>query len=268
MINLNETNYPFYSYIPSRFCASIFAILLYTSLIIWFIQSLYVKCRPPLLAIFIFLSHLTTFIELVLRGTVYINILNTKTFYRICAPMLSIPPRFLLLANYHCLVELRGKNPRRILDRIIDITVPIGALIGDILLSIGNELSFSSNHRYLSFRFRQGSAGFILGLSILFYIVWYLSVSHTRRLYIVPLLGVSSTCVLIEAIYIQTISFPSLFFLLNQNEYWFYGGHLIPIVIALITWSIFHPRRVLPPPERDVPHDETGKELLPPPTTI
>jgi hypothetical protein len=268
MLNLSETNYPFHSYIPSRFAAGVFAIIVYSSLVLWFIQSLNVKCRPRPLGIFIFVSHLTGFIELVLRGTLSINILNTKTLYRITAPLLSIPPRFLLLANYHCLVELRGKNPRRILDRVIDIVVPVGAITGDVLLSIANEFSFKSNRLSLSFHLRQASAGFILGLSILFYIIWYFAVPHSRRLYVFPLLSISSICVLIEAIYIQTISIPRLFFSLNQSEFWFYAGHLIPVVLALITWTLLHPSRSLPPLERDVPHDETGKELLPPPPII
>jgi len=120
----------------------------------------------------------------------------------------------------------------------------------------------------LSFRLRQVSAGFVLGLTILFYIIWYLAVPHARRLYVLPLLFVSSTCVLIEAIYIQAISIPKLFSLLTQSEFWFYAGHLVPIVLALITWTMFHPSRLLPPPERDVSHDETGKELLPLPPIV
>ena len=263
MINLTETTYPFYSYIPSSFAAGIFAIFVYVSLLAWFIQSLHVKCRPPPLVIFVFVAHLATFIELVLRGTLYIDILHTKTLYRVTAPLLSVPPRLLLLANYHCLVELRGKKPRGTLDRVIDIIVPVEAVTADILLGIANELSFKPNRLDLSFQLRQASAGLILSLAILFYVVWYLAVPHARRPYVLPLLAVSSTCVLIEAIYVQALSIPSLFFTLNQRERWFYAGHLIPLVLAFISWSIFHPWRLLPPSERDVPHDETGKELLP-----
>jgi hypothetical protein len=268
MLNLTDTSYPYYSYIPSQFSAGGFAVIVYVSLVVWFVQSLHVKCRPPLLAVFMFISHLTAFIELVLRTTLGINILNTQTLYKVIAPLLSVPPRLLLLANYHCLVELRGKTPRRILDRVIDVVVPVGGITADVLLTIANELSFKPNRLNLSFRFRQASAGFVLGLAILFYVVWYLAVPHARRLYVLPLLTVSSVCVLIEAIYIQAISVPSLFFALTQSEFWFYVGHLIPVVLALITWSIFHPRRLLPPPEAAVPHDETGKELLPPPPTV
>jgi hypothetical protein len=268
MMNLNETNYPFYSYTPSRFGAGVFATFLYVSLLGWFIQSLNVKCRPRILSIFIFVSHLTIFIELVLRGTLNINVLNTKTLYRVLAPLLSIPPRFLLFANYQCLVELRGKKPRGILDRAIEIVVPLEAVPADILLGIANEFSFIPNLLHVSFRLRQASAGLVLSLAILFYVVWYLAVPAARRFYVLPLLAVSSVCVLIEAIYVQTISMPTLFFALNRSEFWFYAGHLIPLVLALITWTIFHPWRLLPPPERDIPHDETGKELLTPSPTV
>jgi len=268
MLNLNETNYPFYSYIPSHFGAGIFAVFVYVSLLGWFIQSLHAKCRPPILAIFIFVAHLTTFIELVLRGTLSINVLNTKTLYRVEAPLWSIPPRFLLLANYRCLVELRGKKPAGTVDKVIDICVPVGVIVPDILLGIANELSFNPNRLYLSFHLRQASAGIVLFLAIFFYVVWYLAVSSTRRLYVLPLLAVSSISVLIEAIYVLATSIPTLFFVLTQSEFWFYGGHLIPIVLAFITWTTFHPWRLLPPLERDVPHDETGKELLPEPPSV
>jgi len=268
MINFTGTNYPFYSYIPSRFSANIFAIIVYVSLVVWFTQSFYVRCRPRLLTIFVFASHLTTFIELVLRGTISIDVLNTQILYRVTGILLSISPRFLLLANYHCLVELRGKKPRRTLDRVIDILLPVGAITSAVFLIIANQISFNPNRIYLSFRFRQASAGLVIFLAIIFYLVWYLAVPSARRLYVLPLLAVSSICVLIEAIYTQAISMPSLFFTLNKNELWFYGSHLIPIVFAHIAWSIFHPWRLLPPPEQNVPHDETGKELLPPPPSV
>ncbi|CAF1132903.1 unnamed protein product [Adineta steineri] len=268
MMNLTATSYPFYSYVPSRISASIFAIIVFISLISWFIQSLHVKCRPRSIFAFVLISHLTTFIELVLRAALDVNRLNTTTLYKVTAPLISVPPRLLLFANYHCLVELRGKKPHRVFDRVIDIVVPIGGITVDILLAIANELSFKSNHLYRSFYLRQASAGFLLCLTILFYVVWYFSVSHARRQYVLPLLSVSSICVFIEAIYILAMSIPSLFFQLTQSELWFYAGHLIPIVLALISWSIFHPSRLLPPPETAVPHNEAGEELLPPPQTI
>lgn len=264
-INLNETNYPFFTYVPSSFAAGVFGVLVYVSLIGWFIQSLKVNCRPAMLGFFLFGAHLTTFIDLVLRGTLPMTTYNTSGLYKVTAPMLSIPPRFLLFANYHCLVELRGKKPHRTIDRVIDIIVPLAGISADILLAVGNELSFKPKYLNLSFKFRQASAGFVLGLALLFYIVWYLAVPHARRLYVLPLLAVSSGAVLIESIYVLLTSIIPWFFALNQNEFWYYAGHLVPIVIALLTWTMFHPSRVLPPKETETQHDETGKELLPSP---
>jgi hypothetical protein len=263
MVNFTETNYPFRSYVPSRFAAGALAIVVFISLVAWFIQSVYARFRPRLLTIFLLVSHLLTFLELVLRATLDINKLNTTTLYRVTAPMLSVPPCMLLLANYRCLVELRKNKPRKIVDIVIDITVPVGVLIAESLLSVASELSFKPNDFDVSFRLRQASAGFILGLAILFYVVWYFAVPHARRLYVLPLLGVSSICVLIEAVYILLLSIPSLFFVLSRSESWFYGLHLAPVALALITWCIFHPSRVLHRSKRDVPHIPIGKELFP-----
>ncbi|CAF1255833.1 unnamed protein product [Adineta ricciae] len=259
-----ENTYPYYSYIPSCIAANSLALIIYILLIIWFIQSLYVKCNPRPIIIFIYVSHLVTFIELIFRGTLHIDILNTKVFYRITSSLISISPRLILLANYHCLIELRGKTRRRILDRTTDIMLPFGAISAAILLIIGNQFAFNSNRFHLSFALRQISAGLVLGLCLFFYIVWHFSVSHSRRLYILLLLTISSICVLIEAIYVQLMSIPSFFIILSKNELWYYLFHVIPVFVGLTTWSIFHPSRLLPPPENQVQHDQSGKELLPP----
>jgi hypothetical protein len=89
----------------------------------------------------------------------------------------------------------------------VDIVLPIGAITSTVLLSFANEFSFNLNRLYLSFRLRQASAGFVLALAILFYVIWYLSISPARRLYVLTLLAVSSATVLIEAIYVLT--FPT-----------------------------------------------------------
>lgn len=268
MYTYTETNYPFYSYTPSHFGASVFAVLVCTSLLLWLTQSFRVRCRPIPLTIFIFVVHLASFIELVLRASLSTDRLKTATLYRVTAPLLSMPPRLLLMANYHCLVELRGKSPRRMLDRVIDIMVPVGGLSADILLTIANEFSLRANHINASFGFRQASAAIVLTLAILFYVVWYLAVPHPPRLYVLPLLAVSSTAVLIEAIYIQAISVPSTFVVLNRNELWFYIGHLIPIALALISWTGLHPSRSLPPRECDVQHNDSDTEIFPPVSSI
>ncbi|UJR07464.1 hypothetical protein I4U23_011753 [Adineta vaga] len=263
-MNSTEINYLFYSYIPSRYAASIFAAILYLSSIAWFIQTLYSKCRPHLLGIFIFLSHLTTFIELVLRATLTIDILNTQILYRITAALASSSPRLLLLANYRCLVDLRGKRPHQKLDRVYDIIIPLSVLIMDSLLCIADELLFDRNYEKLSIHFRQVSNGFSFSLALFFYLLWYLTVSPVRRLYMLPLITISSVCVLIEISYTFFISIPVIFRTLTKNnEFFYYICHVIPLFLALISWTIFHPSRLLPPSEASVPRDASGNELLP-----
>ena len=238
--------YPFYSYVPSRWTGTGVALILYMSLIGWFVQSLNVGCRPTRLSVFIFVGHLLVVMDLILRVTVDLAQLNTHKLYRVTSSLLSVPPRLLLFANYHSLVELRGKELTGTFHRLIDVCVLIGAVSADILLGIANELSLNVQRVPLTFVLRQVSAALIVLLSFLFYVVWYLSVPHSRHRSVVNLLAVSSTCVLIEALYVQIISVPWLFLSVYQREFWFYFGHLIPMATALITWTLSHPRRWLP----------------------
>jgi hypothetical protein len=263
MVNSTETIYPFYSYNPSCVAAIGFATILYVSLVTWLVQSLYVKFQPRSLSLFLCVVYLFTFVELILRAILSNDVRNTKVVYTVTSTFWNLPPRMLLLANYTFLVELRGKKSREVFDRVVHIIVPLGAITADIFLLIANELSFERNHFDLSFHLRQASAGLILSLAIFFYVVWYFSVPHARVLHVLLLLAVSSTCVLIQAIYVLTNSIPSLFIKLDQSEVYFYSGHLIPIVLASVTWSIFHPSRLLSTPQSAVPYDETGKEILP-----
>ncbi|CAF0966772.1 unnamed protein product [Adineta ricciae] len=253
------------SYIPSRYAASIFATIVYISLIAWFIQTLHFKYRPYILSLFIFLSHLITFVELILRATVNIDTLNTKIYRQITSALCSLSPRLLLLANYRCLVDLRGKKPSEILDRLMDVVIPLNVLNMDSLLCLADDFSFAQKHQKLSIYFRQASNGFSFSLALLFYIFWYLAVSRVRRLYVLPLVTVSSICVSIETGYTFLISIPHVFSFLTQNEFYYYVCHVIPMFVALVTWSIFHPWRFLPPSEANVPRDASGNELLAPP---
>jgi hypothetical protein len=102
---------------------------------------------------------------------------------------------------------------------VIDINVPVGSITVDVLLGIANELSFKSNYLHSSLRLRQASAGFILALAILFYVIWYLAVPLARCLYVLLLLAVSSAAVLIKAIYVQALIIPTEFFALNRREF-------------------------------------------------
>ncbi|CAF1308810.1 unnamed protein product [Adineta ricciae] len=233
LTNVTEIDDSFPSYISSRYAAGIVAIIVYISLIAWFIHALYSKCHPRYFVMFILLSHLITFIELILRATLtneYIQI------YPQITKLLSIlPPRFLLLSNYSYLAELRKSHVA--FAQFIVLTI---ILFTDIFLHVINELSSQSDY------LRQASAVLVFFLSLLFFLLWYWQSSHLSRFYTVPLLPVSSMCVLIEAIYVQMTLKPFLLDILVQNELYFYLGHSFPLVVALCTWSMYHPWRVSP----------------------
>ena len=148
----------------------------------------------------------------------------------------------LLFANYAFFVELRRKS-REIFDRVVHIIVPLGAIAADLFLLIANRTVVEPNHFDLSFHLRQASAGLILLVLVYtYYAVWYFSVPHARVLHVLLLLAVSSTCVLIQAIYVQTSSVPSLFIELDQSEVYFYSGHIVPLflLVSLGHYFIHH----------------------------
>ena len=229
----------------------------------WFIQSLMIKSRPKLLIIFLFLSHLIVFSELIVRATVDLNSTNRKTVFRITSTLTNVSPRLLLFANFFCLALLREKNSPKTFDRFIDVFLPIAATIADIILSIANEFSLQWKSIDLTFHLRQVSASILIFLALFFFFVWYHSVDPSRRHYFRTLLSISGICVLIEAVYIGMLSLPSTYVFLSTREPYFYIGHLIPITFALVTWTLFHPARSLPLPSKtSLPTDQAETELL------
>src|SRR5690349_13863159 len=127
-MNLTVGIYPYFTYVPSIYVATIFAGLVYISLVLWFVQSLLFGCRPRLVAILIFLSHFFTFTELILRATLSIEQRNTKRFYRFTTSLITISSQVLLASNFQCLAEMRGNMQSRIIDRIAAVIVPVGLL--------------------------------------------------------------------------------------------------------------------------------------------
>ena len=263
LLNLTQDNYPYIAYVPLRFGALLFSIVVYLSLIGWFIQSLMLKSRPKLLIFFLLLSHIIVFSELIVRATVDLHSTNRKTMFRIAGALTTVSPRLLLFANYHCLTLLRDKKPLKVFDRFIDIIIPITAMSADIFLNIANELSLKWKYIPLTFIFRQLSASIIIFLGLFFFFVWYFSVDLSRRHYFRILLSISGVCVLIEGIYVGLLSFSFVYAHLNTNEFYFYIGHLVPVTFALVTWTLFHPARNLPLPSNvSLPNDQTEHELL------
>ena len=261
-MNLTISTYPYFSYTPSAYVASIFSVLVYVSLLLWFLQSLHFRCRPCIVSILIFVSHFFTFVELVLRATLTNEKRNTKQFYKMTTSFLTISSQVVLASCFQCLMEMRGNVKSRPIDRIILIIVPIGLIGAGILLSVATNLSFSSERILLSFRLRQISIGIIFVYIIFFAFLWRSSTSNTRRRFVQPLLTITTICLIIEASYILVASIPFLFDPLNRSEVWFYIGHLIPIFIALLTWSLLYWWKIPATTDKTTDKCKNNKDIL------
>lgn len=242
---LMSLNNPIDCYTPSRYAAGTAAAIVFVVLLTWFLQSLHYRSRRLLLSILLFVANLCTFTDLVLRGTLTIDELNSALLSRVRSILFHLSARLLLIANYCYLMELQGQRTRPTLSRLVSTSLLMIVLTGDVLRSIAAEWSLPS----MCVELRQAASGLILFTCIGFYLIRCLILSDVRHPTIFPLLSISSACVLIEAVYVQATSIPSLSPVINASELWFYIGHLVPIVVALIAWVVLHPCRFHSPME-------------------
>ncbi|CAF3684084.1 unnamed protein product [Rotaria sp. Silwood1] len=240
MTNLTVGIYPYFSYNPSAHIAAVFAVFVYLSLI---------------------------FCELILRATLTLEERNTKKLYRITATFLTISSQVLLASSFQCLVEMRGNMKSRPIDIVAAIIVPIGLIGSAVFLSVAKNFSFNPERLQLSFRLRQISVGIFFLYVILFFVFWHINITNFRRPYIKPLLIITCICLLFDATYVLATAIPSLFLSVSANEVWFYVGHLLPIFIALVSWSVLYWRKI--PSRSDNINDkrENAKETLLPAST-
>jgi hypothetical protein len=169
MVDLS--NYPFPTYIPNKIIAYIFISFVFISCIIWFIQSIQNHFQPIRLIILLFLSHLTIFIELILRATTNIVQQKSKISYIIMTILYTIGQRSIIVANFTYLIEISNKKSN--LSRLIFLGISISIIISDILMTPVGFLSFQSDKIHLSFLFRQISTSIICLVTILFYLIWF-----------------------------------------------------------------------------------------------
>ncbi|CAF0819940.1 unnamed protein product [Adineta ricciae] len=220
MIGLS--NYPYATYEPNQIAAGILAGVIGISLIGWLAQATR-KFRR--LIILLTISHLTIFIELVLRAA-----LSSQ--------------RTIILANYDYIVRVGEVKPA--ISRCVIIGPILIALISAALMIPAGMLSYDKSTIPQSFVLRQASAAIVLGLTILFYPIWFAikTWKDMKKQSIIRLL-ISSIACLSVAIYLQITSIPDYYITTSHEEYWFYIFQFTPIAIALLTWTLLHPRRSL-----------------------
>ncbi|UJR08650.1 hypothetical protein I4U23_012909 [Adineta vaga] len=242
MVDLS--NYPYPAYEPNKIAAGILAGVIGISLIGWIAQT---NCKPRRLIILLILSHLTIFVELVLRAALPSSTRTTRAAFTATSVLLAVGQRTIILANYDFLTHVG--NLKSSFSRCIIIGSVLIALVSAILMIPAGMLSYNSDTIDRSFRLRQVSAAIVLAMTILFYPIWFATKTwKDMKKQAIILLIISSICCMIVAIYLQITSIPDYYVDANKDEYWFYIFQFTPIAIALLTWTILHPRRSLAPP--------------------
>ena len=216
------------------------------SLVAWVVQSIQARFKPRRPMILILLSHLTIFIELILRAALSFETRNSRAAFTATSVLLAVGQRMIILANYDLITQVDDpKTPR---SRVIIIGSVLCAVASAILTAPAGALSYSADTLDRSFRLRKAAAGIVLCMTLLFYPIW-IATKLIKRMTIqaIVLLSISSVCSVIVAVFLQVTAIPHYYVAANKHEYWFYIFQLTPIAIALFTWSILHPKRSLAP---------------------
>ncbi|CAF3793775.1 unnamed protein product [Rotaria sp. Silwood1] len=213
----NSSTSPYPRYIESRPAAGIIAALVGVSLIAWIIQSKQIHFKPRRPQILILISHITIFIQLILRAAFSKRTNDSKGAFTVLTVLLSISIRSVLIG-----------------------------LTSAVLMAPAGALADDPSKLNTSFQLRQASSAMVLGLTVLFYPVWFLTktIKHMTKFAII-LMSVSSFACLVVAIYIMITSVPTYYMKSNEKEHWVYIFQIVPNVIALFAWSILHPKRTL-----------------------
>lgn len=238
------STYPYPSYEPSKPAAGVLAAVVGVSLIAWIVQSVLAKFQPIRMSILLLLSHLTIFVELILRAALPPETRNSRAAFTTTSVLLAVGFRVIIMSNYDFLIRVLGEKEK--LSRGILIGTYLCVIASAVLMIPAGALSYDSDRVSASFRLRQASAALILIMTVVFYPVWALTKTFKKMTKMaVILLIISSICCLIEALYLVISSVQEYYIATSKEELWFYIFQLTPTVLAEITWNVLHPKRSL-----------------------
>ncbi len=243
-INMINLNYPYPIYVPNKVIASCAAAVVSISLIAWFIQSCQTRFRPLRPSILLLVSHMTIFTELIMRAAVSGDP-NSKTTFSIVIGLFTMGQRMIIMSNFSFVLEVHHEKTR--LARGILIGAIVCVITSAVLMIPANIASFEPDQIDTSFLFRKISASMLLAINLCFYVVLYWSKTiKDMTTQAITLIMISSTLCLTVAIVnlIESISLHN-YEEINNEEGWFYGIQIVPIILAHFAWSIFHPKRSL-----------------------
>ncbi|CAF3345070.1 unnamed protein product, partial [Rotaria sp. Silwood2] len=169
MVDLS--NYRYAAYNSSKAAAGTIAALIGISLIAWIVQSVQIRFQPRRPLILILISHLSIFIHLILRAVFSTTMSNSRGASTAVTVLLAVGLRMIILANYDFLTQLDKLKPW--ISRTIIIGSVVVVIGSTILMIPAGLLSSNANTVDTSFRLRQVSSAVVLGLTVLFYPVWF-----------------------------------------------------------------------------------------------
>ncbi|CAF1288818.1 unnamed protein product [Rotaria sordida] len=239
---LDTRPYPLYTL--NKVAAGVLASLVGISVIGFIVQSILIRFKPIRLNILIILSHLTMFVHLVLRASFSNEQSKSKAAFTAMAVLLAVSIRTIIFANYDFLARVR--DLKKWISRALVIGPALAALVSSILMAPANSLAYDPDTVETSYRLRKASAAIILGLTIIFYPVWFATktIKHMNKLAIIFLI-ISSIFCLFVTVYLVITSIPSNYIGSNKKEFWVYIFQIVPTMIAQFTWTILHPKQTL-----------------------
>lgn len=252
----NQTYYPFPKYDCNVAAAGVLAAFIGVLSISWTVQAIQSHFKSRRINILLLISHLSLFVELVLRASLSTEQRNAKPGWSAITVLFAVSHRLIILTNYDFLV--RSGNLKPCASRCIIIGTFVGAITSSILMAPSETASYNTSTIEQSFRLRQASAAIILILAVLFYPTWFATKTFKKMTkQAIVLLLIASIACLITAIYLVVQSVPDNYTATGEYEWWFYVFQFTPIAISLLTWNILHPKRTL-----DVPIQQQEEEKV------
>ena len=236
--------YPYLTYKPNPVAAACASVIVGISLIAWLVQSYQNRFHPTRLSALLLVSHITIYLELILRAAVTGDERNSRSFFSITGSLLTVGQRMIIMGNFVFVMEVRREKSRR--ARAILLGTMIGVVSSALLTLPANLLSFDSDTIGSSYVLREVSASLLLVVTLSFYLVWYWSktIGDMSRSAVL-LISVSSVACVMLSMYTLIQSLPKYYDRINAHEGWFYGFQMLPIILAHCTWTILHPKRSL-----------------------
>lgn len=220
----------------------VLASLVGISTIGWLVQTIRIRFQPRRLTTLVLLSHLSLFIELVLRAVYFNDASRTRTIYTVSGMLLAITHRALTLSNYEFILQLSEFTA--CLSRTINISAVICCVSSAVIMSISSRMLYNTRNLELAFVLRQTACAMIFAVALLFYSIWFATkpfINKSKQAMI--LLITSSLSCLVISIYLIVTSVPYYYYQSNEIKFGFYLFQIIPQIIALFTWTICHPGR-------------------------